>query len=165
MDDDRVNNFVNRFRSKVDPGPASAPAPQPTLPPSLTHHEADGREAYEAMEHQVRAMNVEIRCHRDKVSYSICYIHMSGILSDLRTDGKLRFTGGGFGVTIYGRNLREILRAMNLHACSLIQEFSPDLHILPKPVKENSAFVERIDVVVLRPLKSSDDAPPQADKT
>jgi hypothetical protein len=146
-----------KFTSRVRPKPDGVAPPQPTLPPSLTHHEeADGRHPYEAFENQVRAMNVEVRCYRSGLSHSIPYAHMSGILFEFLNGRRLQFNGGGFGVTIIGRNLRDMVLALNLHTCGFIQEYSPAHHILPQPDDPKAPFVERIDVVPLR-------QPPQAD--
>jgi hypothetical protein len=146
MSDDPLSAYRNRFRPK----PESAPTPSPTLPPALTHHEADGREPYDAFDNKVRAMNVEIRCHRTEQSVSIPYAHMGGILFEFISGRRLSFTGGGFGITIEGRNLRDILLALNLHTCGFIQDFSDKHHILPQPVDPTAAFIERVTIDVLR---------------
>jgi len=161
MSDDPLSKFTSRVRPK----PEAVSPPQPTLPPSLVHHEADGREPYEAFDNKIRAMNIEVRCFRTGLSYSIPYGHMGGILFEFVTGKRLKFTGGGFGVAIEGRNLRDILLALNLHTCGFIQEFSPAHHIVPQPVDPAAPFIERIDVEVLRPTKLDGSArPPEADK-
>lgn len=148
MADDPFSRFANKFLGKTPP----APTPAPTLPPSLTQHpDSEGREVYEAFDNQVRTPNIEIRCFRTGLSYSVPYAHMSGILFEFRTGAKLSFDASGWGFTIQGKNLREILRALNLHTCGFIQDYDPQVFALPEPHDPKAAIVARIDVVALRP--------------
>ena len=145
MNDDAVTKFMSK--AKVLP---QADSPQPMLPASLVPASADGRAPYEAFGNEVRAQSVEIRCYRTGLSYSIDYAHLGARVFEFLTSEKLSFSGGGFGVVIKGRNLRDLLLAINLHTCGFIQDFHPEHFIMPEPVDPAAAFVESIDIVVLR---------------
>ncbi len=158
MADDPLTRFTNKFRPKQP----QAAVPSPTLPPSLTRHEADGRaayEAYEPFENEIRTTNVELRCHRSGLSYFMQYAHMGVILFDFRSGGRIFFTGGGYAVTIIGKRLRPVMIALRLNTCGTIQEFDPDAFIQAQPDDPAAPFIERIDVEVLRP------APKKADES
>src|SRR5580698_4869355 len=146
MADDTLSRFImGKVRPQSPPEPASKP-----LPPELVvHHSLNGREAYEAFDNKIRAMNVEVRCHRSGISYSLPYAHLGGIIFNFRTGNQLMFTACGYAVTIKGRNLRDILLALNLHTCGFIQDFDPQMFVLPEPVDPKAAFVEMIIVEVL----------------
>jgi len=134
------------------------------LPPSLVHHHIDGGQAYEAFDNKVRAMNVEVRCHDTGLSYSIPYAHMSSVVFEFLTGKRLEFSGGGLRVNIKGRNLRDVLLALNLHCCSFIQDFHPAHHVLPQPIDPEAPFVESIEVEPLRPARPPEPARERAEK-
>lgn len=150
MGDDPLTRFTSRLRPQT--AAAAAPKPQPA-PALVVDHHTGGRQAYEAFENQVRSMNVEVRCFRSGLSYSIPYAHLGAIVFNFRTGGELMFTGCGYAVTIKGRNLRDILLALNLHTCGFIQEFHPDAFVIPQPEDSTAAFVESIEVEVLHSPK------------
>ncbi|HTR78520.1 MAG TPA: hypothetical protein VMH39_10430 [Gemmatimonadaceae bacterium] len=147
MADDPLSKFTSTFR----PSQAPAAPPRPALPPSLVPHVPHGREPYEAFANEVRARNVEIRCWRTGLSYSIGYSHMSGIVCEFITGESLMFEGNGYGFKVKGRGLREILLALNLHTCGFIQDFHPDYFLRPEPIDPKAPFVESIEVRVLYP--------------
>ena len=92
MSDDPLTRFTSKHRSK----PESASIPQPTLPPTIVHHEVDGRQAYEAyepFENEVRTTSVELRCNRSGLSYFVQYAHMSPIVFNFRSGGEIFFSG------------------------------------------------------------------------
>ena len=159
-----------RFTAKLRPASQAAPAaPKSTLPPGLlVEHSTQGRqayEAYEAFENEVRTTSVEIRCHRTGLSYVIQYAQMSAIVFNFRTGAEMFFSGGGFGVTIQGRNLRQMLMALRLHTCGTIQDFHADAFVLPEPVDPQAPFVENLTVEVLHPGRPGDAArEPEAEK-
>lgn len=157
MSDDSLKTYASRFRAATESRPA--PAPMPTLPPSIAYPHADGRQAYEAygaFDAQVRATSVEVRCHRTGLSHFFEYAAIGVPVFNFRTGRELFFTGGGYSVTIIGWNLYGIVLAMRLHSCSTIQDFSPDTHILPEPVDRSVPFIESIEVKALRPPKPDD---------
>ncbi len=145
MSDDPLTKFTSR--AKAQP----AGPPQPTLPPSLRPAPADGREPYDAFDNKVRTTSVEIRCHRTGLSYSIDYGQLSSRVFEFLTGEKLSFSGGGYGFVIKGRNLSDLLLAINLHTCGFLQDFHPDHFILPEPVDAKAPYIESIEAVVLRP--------------
>jgi len=152
MADDPLSQFTNRLRAKPE-APASKPAAaRSAQPPSLVvnHQVSDARQAYEAFDNKVRAMNIEIRCFRTGMSYSLPYAHLGGIIFNFRTGGELMFPACAYAITIKGRNLRDILMAINLHTCGFIQDFNPEYFILPEPVDHTAPFVESIIVEVLK---------------
>jgi hypothetical protein len=138
MSDDTKRTFLSKFLTPE--------ATQPARPPS-----PDGREPYKAVDNQVRATSVEIRCFRTGISYSVEYAHLSVRVLEFLSGEKLSFTGGGYGVVIKGRNLGDILLALNLHTCGVIQDFHRAYFLPPEPANANAAFIESIEVVVLRP--------------
>jgi hypothetical protein len=160
MSDDPLTRFTSKLR-QTPPGAAD----KPTLPPEVAARQSpQGRpayEAYEAFENEVRTTSVEIRCNHTGLSYFIQYGHMSALVYNFRSGAELLFTGGGFGVTIKGRNLRLIVMALRLHTCGSIQDFHPEMFLRPEPVDPSAPFVESITVEVLRgpgPKKPGEDA-------
>ena len=147
MADDPLSRFTQRVRPQLQPAVSAQAKPQAAA--LVVNHDNHGRQPYEAFDNQVRAMNVEVRCMRTGLSYSIWYSQMGGIVFNFRTGGELMFTGCGYAVTIKGRNLRHILMALNLHTCGYIQDFHPDAFILPQPEDPAAPFVESIEVEVL----------------
>jgi hypothetical protein len=145
MSDDPLTKFTSRAKAQ------SAGPPQPTLPPSLVPPPTNGREPYDAFDNKVRTTSVEIRCHRTGLSYSIDYGQMSTRVFEFLTGENLSFSGGGYGFVIKGRNLKDLLLAINLHTCGFLQDFSAQHFILPEPVDPRAPYIESIEVVVLRP--------------
>ena len=140
---------LQRFRNMM--GGRAAPKPAPVAPTLVVNH-ADAREpyeAYEAFDNQVRSTNVELRVHRTGLSHFIAYAHMSGLVFNFRTGAEISFIGDGCGVVIKGRSLRAIVIALNMHSCSLIQDFAPERFIRAEPIDPNAPFVESISVEVL----------------
>lgn len=158
MADDILSKFTGRLRQS----PAPAPASHAVAPPALVvNHAAHGRQAYEAYEpfiNEVRATNVEIICHRVGLSYFVPYAHMGVIVFRFRAGDQIFFTGGGYAVEITGRNLRAIVLALRLHTCGTIQDFDPNIFILPQPVDATAPFVESVRVEVLHGSSRSDES-------
>ena len=157
MTEDLLSKFTGKVKAKV----SGAPTPQQPTPPvdmGDRHGGAHGRqpyEAYEPFENEVRTTNVEIRCYSSGLSYFIPYAHMGVIVFNFRTGAEIFFTGGGYAVTIKGRNLRALMMALRLHTCGTIQDFSPEAFVLPQPVDHNAPFIESISVEVLRGTATS----------
>lgn len=146
MSDDPLTKFTGRAKAAQQAG---------SLPPSLVPSPGDGREPYEAFDNKVRTTSVDIRCFRSGLSYSIDYAHLTARVFEFLSGEKLSFSGGGYGFVIKGRNLRDLVLALNLHTCGYIQDFHPEHFILPEPVDSKAAFVENIEVVVLRPVSAA----------
>ena len=144
MSDDPLTKFTGKLGSKSP----TASAKPPSARERTREVEEEGREAYEAFDNKVRPVCLEIRVHRTGLSHSIQYAHMGAITFNFRTGGELFFTGCGLAVTIKGRNLSDIARAIRLHTCAIIQDQSPD-H-LPQPADSEASWVESITVEVLR---------------
>lgn len=148
MADDPLSRFTSKFR-KAPPAVVPAAAPPPSL---VVNHGTGGREAYEAyepFENEVRTSSVELRCCRSGLSYFIPYAHLGVVVYNFRTGKDIFFTGGGYAVTIAGRNLRAIVMALRLHTCGTIQDFHPDIFAQPQPEDPLAPFVEAITVEVL----------------
>ena len=155
MEDDPLDKFTSKHRPR--------PESEPTLPPSLVYHDVHGGKEYVPFSTKVRAMNVEVRCFSEGLSYSIAYAHMSSIVFEFQTGKRLEFSGGGLRVNIEGRNLGDILLALNLHVCSFIQDYSAAHHALAQPVDPAAPFIESIEVKPLRPAKSAETARQRAE--
>jgi len=140
MADDPLSKFTQKFRMK-SPTASSKP---PSSAERVADVEDNDRENYEAFDNKVRPVCLEIRCHRSGLSYSIPYAHMGALIFNFRTGRELIFTGCGLTVTIKGRNLREIARAISLHTCDFIQD-CPEGSTGPV---DNASFVESIRVDV-----------------
>ena len=153
-----ADDILSKFTSKFRPSPATSPVPVVTPAPALVVNHDVGRrqgyEAYTAFENEVRTTNVELRCCRSGLSYFIPYAHIGVVVFNFRTGSEISFTGGGFAVEIEGRNLRAIVMALRLHTCGTIQDFHPDMFVLPQPVDPTAPFVENISVEVLCGPKS-----------
>jgi hypothetical protein len=143
-DDDPLTKFTGKMGSK---SPTASAKPPSAREPTRDLQDG-GREAYEAFDNKVRPVCLEVRCWRSGLSHSIPYAHMGVITFNFRTGAELFFTGSGVAVTVKGRNLSEIARAIRLHTCAIIQDQSPD-H-LPQAADSDAAFVESISVEVLR---------------
>jgi hypothetical protein len=160
MNDDPWSKFTGRHTGK-----SPAAAPRPAL---VVDHEPQGPQAYEAFyaafENQVRTENVEIRCHSSGLSYFFEYTQITVPVFNFRTGGEIMFTGGGYAVTIKGRNLGHIIRALRLKSCTTIQDFNSGAHIMPEPIDPDASFVESITVEALRAPKHSEAREPEAEK-
>jgi hypothetical protein len=146
MSDDPLTKFTGKLGSK-SPTASSKP---PSSPERAREMDDEGREAYDAQGHKVRPVCIELRCHGSGLSHSIPYAHLGVITFNFRTGGELFFTGSGVAVTIKGRNLQEIARAIRLHVCDYIQDHSPEEARHGPPSDPQAAFVESIKVEVLR---------------
>jgi hypothetical protein len=111
--------------------------------------EPDDREDYLAFDNKVRPVSLEVRCHRSGLSHSIQYAHLGAVTFNFRTGKELMFSGCGLAVTIKGRNLGEIARALRLHSCDLIQDYDPATAARPESSDPHAAFVESITVEVV----------------
>jgi hypothetical protein len=158
MADDALTRFAGKL---IGWGSSSSATPPPEPAPSPDLEARTAYEAYEPFENEVRTTNVEIRCHASGFSYFIPYAHLGVIVFNFRTGARLFLTGGGYAVTIRGRNLRAIVMALRLHSCATIQDFTPDVFILPQPQDPAAPFVESIAVEVLTAAKPT---PPPENK-
>jgi hypothetical protein len=150
MADDPLTKFAGKLGLK-QPTASSKP---PSSPDRLAEMEAVGREAYEAFDNKVRPVCLELRCNRTGLSYSLPYAHLGAIVFNFRTGGEMLFTGCGLAVTIKGRNLGEIARALRLHTCAIVEDYSPEHAIQPQPVDAKAPFIESITVDVPRGMPS-----------
>lgn len=134
------------FRAKLHPQSPTASAQHPSEPRAGA--EPEDHEAYEPFSNKVRPVCVELRCHRTGLAHFVPYAHLGAITFNFRTGRDLYFTGCGLAVTIRGRNLGEVARALQLHSAHLIQDFDPSAGSR-SPADPNAAFVEVIQVEVL----------------
>jgi hypothetical protein len=150
MADDPFTTLTKGLR----PGAPTASAKPPARQPEAAS-DADTEDDYYAFNNKVRPVCVELCCHRTGISYSIPYAHLGALIFNFRTARELSFTGAGLGVTIRGHNLGGIARALRLHCCSRIDDYSPSHSGRPR---EGKAFVESLEVKVLgsRPRDEED---------
>jgi hypothetical protein len=140
--DDPLSAFAKKFGAKPLTASSSHPSARPLV-------EDAGPDPYEALGNKVRPVCLELRCHRTGLSHSIPYAHIGAITFKFLTGDELFFTGCGLAVTIQGRNLHEIARAIKLHTCDYVQDRSPDAALHAEPIDRYAAFVELIKVEVL----------------
>jgi hypothetical protein len=148
-DDDLLSKFTGKFGSKPSAKPTATSTPPPDWNVEPGVHGRQAYEAYTPFENEVRTTNVEIRCYRSGLSYFIPYAHMGVVVFNFRTGAEIYFAGGGYAVTIKGRNLRTLMMALRLHTCGTIQDFRADAFVLPQPEDPEAPFVESISVEVL----------------
>ena len=144
MSDDPLSVFRSKFPPKAPAAPAA-----PRAPGHVAQAEPDDREEYQAFDNKVRPVSLEIRCHRSGLSHSIQYAHLGAVTFNFRTGKELIFSGCGLAITVRGRNLGEIARALRLHSCDLIQDYDPASAARPESSDPHAAFVEIITVEVM----------------
>ena len=83
---------------------------------------------------------------------SVPYFAVHDVTFNVHT-GNLFLSTTDLNASVYGRDLHQILESLNLHECSLIQEYAAEAFILPEPDGPPKAFVERIVFEELRPIR------------
>lgn len=149
MADDPLSVFQKKLQDE-SARPSPAPQSKPALPPSLVHA-ADTRQAYVAFENKVRATSVHIRNYQTGIIHAVQYVHMSTIDFNFIQADWLAFSADGCGYRIEGRNLGDVMMALDLRACASIQDYHPRFFIPPEPLDPTAPFISRIHVTVLRP--------------
>jgi hypothetical protein len=155
MADDPVSAYRKKLQGEAARPSPAAPPPMPTLPPSLVHA-ADTRQVYVAFENKVRATSVHIRNYQTGILHAVQYIHMSTIdFNFIRADW-LAFSADGCGYRIEGRNLGDVMMALDLRACASIQDYHPRFFLPSDTLDTAAPFISRIHVTVLRPAPKED---------
>ena len=128
------------------------PAKQKTSPLAKKPLElvvANGKEAYVALETKDKVLAFVVRSSRKGFRYSFAYHTLSiTALHDPKADILTIITDRGV-IDLYGKNLLPVAMAFEMHTCSSITEFSPDVHLSPSDT--TAPVIERIEVMLARP--------------
>lgn len=115
---------------------------------------AGGRERYEAFgtKDRLRALDILMR----RVGCSPTYNYLIDVSWTLETETSFIVLFSHLAVTVRGRNLGEVVKALRLRKCEFIQQFNPDRHEHPS---EDAPVIEAIEIVHSKDVPKLDEMP------
>jgi hypothetical protein len=137
---------LSMFRRRVQPKPAPAAKPQP----SLVVNRPGDREPYESFGTKDKVQRLDVRCGRrgNWIAHALPYNYLLNVSYNRRTFAEMFLTVSGLTIVIKGRWLRPVVDAIKLHTCDFIQEYDPEE--FAEPSDPEAAFIESIAVEVMR---------------
>lgn len=118
---------------------------------------AGGRERYEAFgtKDRLRALDILMK----RVGCSPTYNYLIDVSWTLETETSFILLFSHLAVTVRGRNLGEVVKALRLRKCEFIQEFNPARH---DPPADDAPLIEAIEVVHSKDVPKLEEMAPRA---